>query len=112
MSEKQVKKYSLAEVREKADAKKSWIVINDNVYDVTEFLNDVRLVQLLIYVNFTCRFYFYVQHPGGEEVLLEQAGKDATEEFEDVGHSSDAREVMQKYKVGELVDVSPISNRC
>lgn len=47
-----------------------------------------------------------LQHPGGEEVLLEQAGKDATEEFEDVGHSSDAREVMKKYKIGELIEVS------
>lgn len=37
---------------------------------------------------------------------MEQAGKDATEEFEDVGHSSDAREVMQKYKIGELIEVS------
>nr|CAD7433453.1 unnamed protein product [Timema monikensis] len=45
------------------------------------------------------------QHPGGEEVLLEQAGKDATEAFEDVGHSSDARGLMGKYKVGELVEV-------
>jgi len=51
-------------------------------------------------------FCFCLQHPGGEEVLLEQAGKDATEEFEDVGHSSDAREVMQKYKIGELIEVS------
>jgi len=39
---------------------------------------------------------------------LEQAGKDATEEFEDVGHSSDAREVMQKYKIGELIEVSVV----
>lgn len=31
------------------------------------------------------------QHPGGEEVLLEKAGEDATEPFEDVSHSSDAR---------------------
>lgn len=31
------------------------------------------------------------QHPGGEEVLIEQAGREATEAFEDVGHSSDAR---------------------
>lgn len=51
-------------------------------------------------------FILFQQHPGGEEVLLEQAGKDATEEFEDVGHSSDAREVMQKYKIGELIEVS------
>jgi len=90
MSEKQVKKYSLAEVQEKAAAKQPWIVINDSVYDVAEFLND---------------------HPGGEEVLLEQTGKDATEEFEDVGHSSDAREVMQKYKIGELIEEDKRQNK-
>lgn len=38
---------------------------------------------------------FIIQHPGGEEVLLEQAGKDATEAFEDVGHSTDARLEIQ-----------------
>lgn len=43
------------------------------------------------------------QHPGGEEVLLEQAGKEASEAFEDVGHSTDARELMKKYLIGELI---------
>lgn len=42
------------------------------------------------------------QHPGGEEVLLEQGGKDATEQFEDVGHSTDARTMMKDYLIGEL----------
>lgn len=37
-------------------------------------------------------------------MLLEQAGKDATESFEDVGHSTDARELMKRYKIGQLVD--------
>lgn len=45
-----------------------------------------------------------MQHPGGEEVLLEQAGKDATESFEDVGHSTDARDMMKRYKVGEVIE--------
>ncbi|XP_018594387.1 cytochrome b5 type B-like isoform X3 [Scleropages formosus] len=40
--------------------------------------------------------------PGGEEVLLEQAGDDATDSFEDVGHSTDAGEMLQQYFVGEL----------
>ena len=47
-----------------------------------------------------------MQHPGGEEVLLEQAGKVATEPFEDVGHSTDAREMMADYLIGELTEVS------
>ncbi|NXS91378.1 CYB5B protein, partial [Jacana jacana] len=42
------------------------------------------------------------QHPGGEEVLLEQAGRDATESFEDVGHSTDAREMLKQYYIGEV----------
>ena len=29
-------------------------------------------------------------------------GKDATESFEDVGHSPDAREMQEKYLIGEM----------
>lgn len=29
-------------------------------------------------------------------------GKDATEAFEDIGHSDEAREILEKYYVGEL----------
>ena len=46
-----------------------------------------------------------IKHPGGEEVLLEQAGKDATETFEDVGHSTEAREIMKDLLVGVLPQV-------
>lgn len=43
MSEKEeVKTYSMAQVRENANTTKPWIVIDDCIYDVTEFLNDVR----------------------------------------------------------------------
>jgi len=77
------KLYSLAEIASHNTNKSTWLVIHNNIYDVTEFLNE---------------------HPGGEEVLLEVAGKEATEMFEDVGHSTDARELMKKYKIGELVE--------
>ena len=33
------------------------------------------------------------------------AGKVATENFEDVGHSTDARELMKQYQIGELCEV-------
>uniref|UniRef100_A0AAY4D9F7 Cytochrome b5 n=1 Tax=Denticeps clupeoides TaxID=299321 RepID=A0AAY4D9F7_9TELE len=75
------KYYRLSEVEERNTFKSTWIIINHNIYDVTKFLDE---------------------HPGGEEVLREQAGGDATESFEDVGHSSDAREMAKSFLIGEL----------
>ncbi|XP_031550968.1 cytochrome b5-like [Actinia tenebrosa] len=80
---KEMQKLTFEEVKDHNKAGKCWVVIHDNVYDVTKFLDE---------------------HPGGEEVLLEQAGGDATESFEDVGHSSDARDLMKDYHIGELVE--------
>lgn len=39
---------------------------------------------------------------GGEEVLLDVGGQDATEAFEDVGHSDEARETLKDMLVGTL----------
>lgn len=36
-------------------------------------------------------------------------GKDGTAAFEDVGHSSDARDLMKQYQIGVLADVSELS---
>jgi cytochrome b involved in lipid metabolism len=36
---------------------------------------------------------------------MEQAGKDATEPFEDVGHSTDARDLLKEYLIGSLPEV-------
>ncbi|KAL9974495.1 hypothetical protein ACROYT_G011533 [Oculina patagonica] len=85
-----LKKITLEEVNKHNAAGSSWLVIHNKVFDVTKFLDE---------------------HPGGEEVLLEQAGGDATENFEDVGHSSDARELMESYLIGELVDEDKISEK-
>lgn len=41
MSEAGTKTYSLAQVAEHNSNKSSWIVIHNNVYDVTAFLNEV-----------------------------------------------------------------------
>jgi len=71
------------ELNKHKNGKSCWLAIHDKVYDVTHFLEE---------------------HPGGEEVLLEQAGAYATEAFEDVGHSTDARELLQKYEIGDLAE--------
>ena len=34
--------------------------------------------------------------------MFENAGTDATEAFEDVGHSSDAREMLKDYFIGDV----------
>lgn len=41
-------------------------------------------------------------HPGGAEVLIEAAGTDASEDFDNAGHSEDATDIMTGYHVGSL----------
>ncbi|NXF23479.1 CYB5B protein, partial [Rhodinocichla rosea] len=81
----------LEEVAKRNSSHEAWLVIHGRVYDVTRFLEE---------------------HPGGEEVLLEQAGRDATESFEDVGHSTDAREMLKQYYIGEVHPVSASTGEC
>ncbi len=40
------------------------------------------------------------------------AGGFATEAFEDVGHSTDAKELMEKYIIGELAEVRKTLSAC
>jgi cytochrome b involved in lipid metabolism len=51
------------------------------VYDVTKYLDD---------------------HPGGAEVMLDVAGQDADEFFEDIGHSKEARMELTKFYIGDF----------
>ncbi|XP_009884196.1 PREDICTED: cytochrome b5 [Charadrius vociferus] len=62
------------------------------------------LAAVLVRSAWACKEAAKVQtlHPGGEEVLREQAGGDATENFEDVGHSTDARTLSETFIIGEL----------
>nr|XP_025709972.1 cytochrome b5-like [Callorhinus ursinus] len=76
-----VKYYTLEEIQKHNHSKSTRLILHHKVYDLTKFLEE---------------------HPGGEEVLTEQAGGDATESFEDVGHSTDARELSKTYIIGEL----------
>uniref|UniRef100_A0A7N0TZ48 Cytochrome b5 heme-binding domain-containing protein n=1 Tax=Kalanchoe fedtschenkoi TaxID=63787 RepID=A0A7N0TZ48_KALFE len=58
-----------------------WLIIAGKVYDVTSFMEE---------------------HPGGDQILLSAAAKDATEDFEDIGHSDAAREQMETFCVGTI----------
>ncbi|KAG1331394.1 cytochrome b5 [Cocos nucifera] len=83
------KVYTLKEVSQHNTNKDCWLVIGGKVYDVTNFLED---------------------HPGGDEVLLSSTGKDATDDFEDVGHSTTARAMMDEYCVGKI-DASTVPTK-
>ncbi|XP_030472833.2 cytochrome b5-like isoform X2 [Syzygium oleosum] len=85
----EIKVFTLAEVSEHGSPEDCWLVIEGKVYDVTKFLED---------------------HPGGDEVLLSATGKDATDDFVDVGHSSTARAMMDEFYVGEI-DTSTVPTK-
>ncbi|WCJ24211.1 Cytochrome b5 [Euphorbia peplus] len=83
------KVFTLSQVSGHDNPKDCWLIIGGKVYDVTKFLED---------------------HPGGDDVLLSATGKDATDDFEDVGHSTGARDMMEQYYVGEI-DASTIPQK-
>lgn len=62
------------------------VVVNDLVYDLTEFVSD---------------------HPGGEAFITDNAGKDVTHLLQDPdyhSHSDSAYELLNDYVVGRIVD--------
>ncbi|CAB3227431.1 unnamed protein product [Arctia plantaginis] len=77
------KRFTREQVSKYNNKTESVFIIDNVVYDVSKFLDE---------------------HPGGHEVLMNQVGKDASEDFEDVGHSIDAKELMKKYVIGEVVE--------
>lgn len=79
------KLYSMQEASQHSTRDDCWVIIDGKVYDVTTYLDE---------------------HPGGDYVLLGATGRDSTEDFEDAGHSSDARKLMADYFIGEI-DTSP-----
>ncbi|MBA0751762.1 hypothetical protein Gogos_000666 [Gossypium gossypioides] len=81
------KLYTMQEASQHNTKDDCWIVIDGKVYDVTSYLDE---------------------HPGGDDVVLESTGKDATDDFEDAGHSKSAKELLESFCIGELDTSSPI----
>jgi len=74
--------FTRAEVSNHTGKNEPYIIIHNKVYNVTEWLND---------------------HPGGNAILMENAGTDATQAFEDQGHSHIARDLMNQFLIGECL---------
>lgn len=64
-----------------------WLIINNNVYDVSSFLGD---------------------HPGGASTIIPYCGKEATQAFDTQdrgsrgGHSNNAASMLADYQIGTL----------
>ncbi|OEH75136.1 putative cytochrome b5 [Cyclospora cayetanensis] len=81
---------SWEEIRKHTSAESCWCVFHGLVYDLTKFLN---------------------KHPGGSHIIIETAGRDATDAFEDIGHSLEARIMADEYIIGRVEGATNI-RRC
>ncbi|CAG7920330.1 unnamed protein product [Penicillium olsonii] len=77
----ETKELTFQEIAEHNTKKDLYLIVHDKVYDCSSFVDE---------------------HPGGEEVLLDVGGQDSTEAFEDVGHSDEAREILDAMLVGTV----------
>lgn len=78
--------YTRADVAKRNTSKQCWVTYKGFVYDITEFLED---------------------HPGGDDVVMEYAGKDVEEIMNDPlshKHSKNAFGMLEEFKIGRLVD--------
>ncbi|WOG85943.1 hypothetical protein DCAR_0105136 [Daucus carota subsp. sativus] len=82
------KVFTLSQVSKHNNPKDCWLIIEGKVYDVTKFLEE---------------------HPGGDDVLLSVTAKDATDDFEDIGHSSTAKAMLDEFYIGDI-DTATISS--
>ncbi|XP_020105027.1 cytochrome b5-like [Ananas comosus] len=71
--------YTLSQISSHNGVNDCWVAIGGKVIDVTNFLQE---------------------HPGGDVLLLEVAGKDATQDFKAIGHSKGAKSLLLRYQVG------------
>lgn len=73
--------FTITDLKEHVTEKDCYLLLNGKVYDVTDFLDE---------------------HPGGYDIILNTTGKDATEDFEEIGHSNAARAMLDKYLIGDF----------
>lgn len=74
-----MKNYTIEEVSTHNTIDDAWIVINKYIYNITFFLNE---------------------HPGGKHILLQFAGTDATEYFNELHQPYIIDEYGEQFKIG------------
>lgn len=85
----QTQSYTQAQIATHNTSSNCWLIINNNVYDVSTYL---------------------VQHPGGVSVVTPYCGKEATQAFNTQGgrgsHSNTAKNLLTQFQIGTLsVDI-------
>ena len=74
--------YTWEEVAKHDNDADLWVVIHDKVYDLTKY---------------------QLEHPGGPIVLMNRAGKHASQVFDQASHSKNATDnIMPRYKIGKI----------
>lgn len=77
---KNLPSYSCEEIAKHNNESSIWIIIEDNVLDVTNFAH---------------------VHPGGLEEITRRAGKDVTNIFKSI-HSRTAKNMVKKFIIGKV----------
>lgn len=77
----EMREYSAAEVAQRNNPRDGiWVTYDNKVYDVTDFVES---------------------HPGGDRIMM-AAGRDLTVFWNAIVHSSDARKMLESYRIGTL----------
>jgi cytochrome b involved in lipid metabolism len=76
--------FTAEQVLERSRGKECWVIINRNVYNVSNYLH---------------------KHPGGAQVIRKFSGQDCTDTFKMIHKQIDkALQLLSQYQVGVLVD--------
>eukprot|EP00924_Labyrinthula_sp_SR-Ha-C_P014351 snap_masked-scaffold_20-processed-gene-3.2-mRNA-1 protein AED:0.01 eAED:0.01 QI:0/-1/0/1/-1/1/1/0/134 len=92
MSEAKMPEYSelreipMSEIATHNKEENAWVVYKGLVVDCSKYLDD---------------------HPGGVNIVMDFAGTDCTESFEDTGHSEEALELTYDMVIGKLEGYEP-----
>ena len=73
------KQFTREEVAKHNTAESCWLIVEQNVYDVTTFLDE---------------------HPAGRKAILKKAGQDATTDYH--FHSREGKNTFEPYLIGSL----------